>query len=89
VPVFAPDAAAFAAATGSNPPNSTPTIACISVIAFSPELYTLIREQLSADQFKAFYRGVIAGAVTRHEAPDWTRCNSSPRARSATASRAA
>ena len=39
------------------------------MIAFSPEFYNLIREQLSADRFKAFYRGVIAGAVTRYEAP--------------------
>jgi hypothetical protein len=43
--------------------------ACISVIAFSPELYALIREQLTAEQFKAFYKGVIAGPVTRYEAP--------------------
>ncbi len=43
--------------------------ACISVIAFSPELYGLVQEQLSAEQFKSFYKGVITGAVTRYEAP--------------------
>ncbi|MGI4803067.1 MAG: AtuA-related protein [Janthinobacterium lividum] len=43
--------------------------ACISVIAFSPELYAVLQEQLSAEQFKAFYKGVITGAVTRYEAP--------------------
>ncbi len=43
--------------------------ACISVIAFSADLYEVLREQLSAAQFKAFYKGVIAGDVTRYEAP--------------------
>jgi len=43
--------------------------ACISVIAYSNELYDLVCEQLSAAQFKAFYKGVITGAVTRYEAP--------------------
>jgi len=43
--------------------------ACISVIAYSPELYELIREQLTAERFGAFYKGVIAGPVTRFEAP--------------------
>jgi hypothetical protein len=43
--------------------------ACISVIAFSAELYEILRDQLSAAQFKAFYKGVIAGDVTRYEAP--------------------
>jgi hypothetical protein len=43
--------------------------ACISVIAFSPDLYEVLRAQLSAAQFKAFYKGVITGEVTRYEAP--------------------
>ena len=43
--------------------------ACVSVIAFSPELYALLHEQLSAEQIKAFYKGVITGTVTRYEAP--------------------
>lgn len=41
--------------------------ACISVIAFSDDLYALLKAQLSADEFKAFYNGVITGAVTRYE----------------------
>lgn len=43
--------------------------ACISVIAFSAELYEVLREQLPAARFKAFYKGVISGDVTRYEVP--------------------
>src|SRR5208283_654756 len=43
--------------------------ACISVIAFSPELYEVVREQLSAEQFKCFYKGVITGEVRRYDVP--------------------
>jgi hypothetical protein len=43
--------------------------ACISVIAYSDELYEVLRSQISADQFKEFYRGVITGVVTRYEVP--------------------
>ena len=43
--------------------------ACVSVIAFSPELYEVLHEQLSAEQFKAFYKGVITGNVTRYDVP--------------------
>ena len=43
--------------------------ACISVIAYSDELYEVLREQVSAAQFKDFYKGVITGPVTRYEAP--------------------
>lgn len=43
--------------------------ACISVMAFSAELYGLLHEQLSAEQFKTFYQGVITGPVTRYEVP--------------------
>jgi len=43
--------------------------ACISVIAYSDELYDLVRAQLSAEQFKAHYEGVITGNVTRYEVP--------------------
>ena len=43
--------------------------ACISVIAYSDELYELVRAQLSAEQFKAHYKGVITGNVTRYEVP--------------------
>ena len=43
--------------------------ACISVIAFSDELYDIVREQLSAARFKSFYNGAITGNVQRYEAP--------------------
>lgn len=43
--------------------------ACISVMAYSPELYELVRAQLSAAEFKAFYNGLIKGEVRRYEAP--------------------
>jgi len=41
--------------------------ACISVIAFSDDLYALLKAQLSAEEFKAFYGGVITGEVRRYE----------------------
>lgn len=40
----------------------------IAVFAYAPELYPLLREQLTAERFKAFYRGAIKGPVTRYEA---------------------
>jgi len=43
--------------------------ACISVIAESDEMYDVVRAQLSAEQFKAHYKGLITGAVTRYEVP--------------------
>ncbi len=43
--------------------------ACISVIAYSDELYQVLRDQLSAAEFKDFYKGVIAGEVVRYEVP--------------------
>lgn len=39
----------------------------ISVIAYAPELYPCLKQQLSAERFKAFYPGVITGKVTRYE----------------------
>ena len=42
--------------------------ACISVLAYSNELYEILKAQLSAAQFKAFYKGVITGEVQRYEA---------------------
>ena len=39
----------------------------ISVIAYAPELYPHIKNQLTADRFKAFYAGVVTGRVTRYE----------------------
>ena len=39
----------------------------IAVFAFEPEFYTLLKDQLSAERFKAFYRGAIKGDVIRYE----------------------
>jgi hypothetical protein len=39
----------------------------ISVIAYEPELYPHIRQQLTAERFKAHYAGVVTGKVTRYE----------------------
>lgn len=40
----------------------------ISVFAYEPELYPLLKEQLTAERFKAYYAGAIKGPVTRYEA---------------------
>ena len=39
----------------------------ISVFAYVPEFYPLLKAQLSAERFKAFYAGAITGEVTRYE----------------------
>ena len=39
----------------------------IAVAAYEPELYPLLKEQLTAARVKAFYNGVITGAVQRFE----------------------
>src|SRR5215207_5747111 len=39
----------------------------IAVIAYSDDLYGLLKEQLTADEFKSFYRGVVKGRVERYE----------------------
>ncbi len=39
----------------------------ISVIAYSPALYPLIKEQLTAERFRAFYEGTVKGRVERFE----------------------
>ena len=38
----------------------------IMVIAYEPELYPLIKEQLTAARFKAVYAGVVNGPVERY-----------------------
>ena len=38
----------------------------ISVIAYADELYPLLKEQLTAERFKAHYRGAITGPVHRY-----------------------
>lgn len=39
----------------------------IAVFAYTPELYLLIKEQLTEDRFKQFYSGAITGKVTRYD----------------------
>ena len=39
----------------------------ISVIAYSPELYPFLKEQVTAERFRQFYAGVVTGKVTRYE----------------------
>lgn len=39
----------------------------ISVIAYQPEFYPLLKEQLTAERFKEFYSGTVNGKVTRYE----------------------
>lgn len=41
--------------------------ACISVIAYSDDLYALLKAQLPAARFKAHYGAVITGTVERYE----------------------
>ena len=38
----------------------------ISVIAYAPELYRCIKDQLTEARFKDFYAGVVTGPVTRY-----------------------
>ena len=39
----------------------------ISVIAYHPSLYPHIKAQLTVEQFKAHYDGVVKGKVTRYD----------------------
>jgi len=39
----------------------------ISVIAYSPEFYPCLKEQLTAERFRKFYAGVVTGNVSRYE----------------------
>ena len=39
----------------------------ISVFAYEPEFYPLLKEQLTAERFKSHYRGAIKGEVLRFE----------------------
>ncbi|UOD51523.1 AtuA-related protein [Orrella daihaiensis] len=39
----------------------------ISVFAYEPEFYQLLKEQLTAERFNAHYRGAIKGDVQRYE----------------------
>ena len=39
----------------------------IMVIAYEPEFYPLLKSQLTAEKFKAFYAGTVKGDVLRYE----------------------
>ena len=39
----------------------------ISVFAYAPEFYPLLKQQLTAERFKTFYAGAIKGQVIRYE----------------------
>ncbi|MFC7556040.1 hypothetical protein EBE87_18205 [Pseudoroseomonas wenyumeiae] len=39
----------------------------ISVFAYEPEFYPLLKQQLTADRFKAFYGAAVTGPVLRYE----------------------
>jgi hypothetical protein len=39
----------------------------IAVFAYEPEYFPLLRDQLTEERFKAFYRAAITGGVTRYE----------------------
>jgi hypothetical protein len=39
----------------------------IAVFAYTPELYPLLKEQLTAERFKAYYKSAIRGDVLRYE----------------------
>ena len=39
----------------------------IAVYAYVPAFYPLLKDQLTADALKAFYKGAIKGPVTRYE----------------------
>jgi hypothetical protein len=39
----------------------------VAVFAYSPELYPILKEQLTAERFRAFYQGVVKGKVDRYE----------------------
>jgi hypothetical protein len=38
----------------------------ITVIAYTADLYAILKEQLSAERLKEFYRGVVNGEVERY-----------------------
>jgi hypothetical protein len=39
----------------------------ITVIAYEPDLYPILKEQLTAERLKEFYAGMVTGKVTRYE----------------------
>jgi hypothetical protein len=47
----------------------------IAVIAYRDEFYPLLKAQLTAERFKAFYRGAIKGNVTCYEVDNLAALN--------------
>jgi len=39
----------------------------ISVIAYEPEFYPYLKDQLTAERFQAYYAGTVTGPVLRYE----------------------
>jgi hypothetical protein len=39
----------------------------IAVFAYAPELYNLLKEQLTEEKFKTFYGDAITGSITRYD----------------------
>jgi len=50
-------------------------ISNISVIAYDPNHYALLREQVTAARVKAHFAGVVAGEVVRYELPNIAALN--------------
>jgi hypothetical protein len=38
----------------------------VTVIAYEPDLYPYLKDQLTAEAFRAFYAGMVTGPVTRY-----------------------
>ena len=47
----------------------------IGLIALSPELYPIIREEVTADRVKEFFKGICLGQVERFELPNLNALN--------------
>lgn len=45
-------------------------ISVISVIAYRPEYYDLLREKVTADTVAAYFKEIVHGKVTRYELPN-------------------
>lgn len=50
-------------------------ISNISVIAFDPKLYPLLRSQVTAERVKAMFAEIVAGEVVRYELPNLAALN--------------
>lgn len=42
-------------------------ISNVIVVAYTDDLYAILKAQLTAERFKAFYAGLVKGAVERYE----------------------